>query len=64
MNRNYDVSKVVNIVEEIRCINPNIEITTQFIYGFPTETFNEFKDYFNMINYFDFIEFYYYSDRK
>gem|GEM_PF-5785076 len=32
MNRNYDIQKVIDISKEIRKINPNISITTQFIY--------------------------------
>lgn len=64
MNRNYDIQKVIDISKEIRKINPNISITTQFIYWFPTETFAEFKSYFSIMNDFDEIRFWYYSDRK
>jgi tRNA-2-methylthio-N6-dimethylallyladenosine synthase len=64
MNRHYDIDKVVEIVKEIKGLNPKIEISTQFIYGFPTETFEEFKDYFKMLSVFDEIWFWYYSERK
>jgi tRNA A37 methylthiotransferase MiaB len=64
MNRNYDISNIVNIVKKIRNINKNIKITTQFIYAFPTETFDEFKNYFSMLKFFDELWFWYYSDRK
>jgi tRNA-2-methylthio-N6-dimethylallyladenosine synthase len=64
MNRHYDIDKAVEIVKEIKNINKNIEISTQFIYGFPTETFEEFKDYFRMLSVFDELRFCYYSPRK
>jgi len=63
MNRNYDIEKVIDIVWKIKNINLNITITTQFIYWFPTETFEEFRHYFKMIKYFDELWFWYYSDR-
>lgn len=63
MNRNYNIKKVVKIVGNIKKINPKVTIFTQFIYWFPTETFEEFKDYFNMLRNFDILWFYYYSDR-
>ncbi|MDD2907736.1 MAG: radical SAM protein [Candidatus Gracilibacteria bacterium] len=64
MNRRYDINNVIEIVKKIKEKNKNITITTQFIYGFPTETFDEFKSYFSVMNIFDEIWFWYYSDRK
>ena len=64
MNRKYDILNVISTVNNIKKLNNNIIITTQFIYWFPTETFEEFKDYFRMINHFDELRFWYYSDRK
>ena len=64
MNRSYNIPNVLSITQEIKRINPNIIITTQFIYWFPSETFDEFKTYFQVINYFDEVWFWYYSDRK
>jgi tRNA A37 methylthiotransferase MiaB len=64
MNRNYDINKVLQILKEIKSLNSKIKISTQFIYGFPTETFEEFKDYFKALSVFDILWFYYYSPRK
>lgn len=64
MNRNYNIVNVIEIVNYIKNINKNIIITTQFIYWFPTETFEEFQEYFKMLKYFDELWFWYYSDRK
>lgn len=64
MNRKYNISNVIDIVDNIKNINNKIVITTQFIYWFPTETFEEFKEYFKMINHFDELWFWYYSDRR
>jgi tRNA A37 methylthiotransferase MiaB len=64
MNRHYDINKVLKIIKEIKNENPKIEISTQFIYGFPTETFEEFKDYFRMLSVFDMLWFWYYSPRR
>jgi len=63
MNRKYNINNVINISNKIRSYNKNIIITTQFIYWFPSETFDEFKDYFKMLNYYDELWFWYYSDR-
>lgn len=64
MNRNYNIENVLKKVISIQAINPKINISTQFIYGFPTETFDEFKDYFKTIVYFSELWFWYYSDRR
>lgn len=64
MNRNYNISNVIDRVKKIKKINPNIYITTQVIYWFPTETFEEFKDYFRLLSTFEELWFWYYSDRK
>jgi tRNA A37 methylthiotransferase MiaB len=34
------------------------------IYGFPTETFQEFKDYFKLLKYYDCTDFLCYADKK
>ena len=64
MNRKYDIEKVIEVVKNIKNHNNQITITTQFIYWFPTETFDEFKKYFNVMNIFDEVWFWYYSDRR
>lgn len=63
MNRHYSISNVIDISQKIKKLNPNLLLVTQFIYGFPSETFEEFKDYFRMLKYFDELRFWYYSER-
>ena len=36
MNRHYDVREVLKIIIDIRKLNPNIQLTTHIIYGFPS----------------------------
>lgn len=64
MNRSYNIGNVLDIVRDIRNHNKDIIINTHFIYWFPTETFEEFKSYFQVMNLFDELRFWYYSDRK
>lgn len=64
MNRHYNIKNVIDIVNKVKQDNQNITLTTQLIYWFPTETFDEFKDYFRLIRHFDILWFYYYSDRN
>lgn len=44
MNRKYDMDKYIEIINKLREIRPNINITTDLIVGFPTETEEDFKD--------------------
>ena len=64
MNRSYDISNIIKIVNEIRELNSEIKVYTEFVYWFPTETFEEFKDYFRIIKYFDYTTFMMYSEKK
>ena len=43
MNRNYDVSDFLDIVNSFKKKFPKITISTDFIIGFPTETEDDFK---------------------
>ena len=47
MNRKYNVSEFKNIVNKIRSIRPNINLTTDLIVGFPEETDDDFKETIN-----------------
>lgn len=44
MNRKYDMDKYIEIINKLREIRPNINITTDLIVGFPTETEEDFKE--------------------
>ena len=44
MNRKYDLNEYINIINKIRNIRPDINITTDLIVGFPTETDEDFNE--------------------
>ena len=44
MNRKYDINKYKEIINKIRKIRPDINITTDLIVGFPTETLKDFEE--------------------
>ncbi len=44
MNRKYDISEYIGIIDKIRTIRPDINITTDLIVGFPTETEENFNE--------------------
>ena len=47
MNRKYDMNKFKEIINKIREVRPDINITTDLIVGFPTETEEEFLESYN-----------------
>jgi len=47
MNRKYDIDKFKKIINNIRSIRPNINITTDLIVGFPEETDDDFIETYN-----------------
>lgn len=44
MNRKYTKEEFISIIEKLRCIRPNISITTDLIVGFPYETNELFQE--------------------
>jgi len=44
MNRNYKIKRYLEIIDMVRSSVPDIELTTDIIVGFPTETEEEFLD--------------------
>lgn len=44
MNRKYTIDEYISIINKIRDIRPDINITTDLIVGFPTETEDNFKE--------------------
>ena len=50
MNRKYDMNKFKKIINKIREVRPDINITTDLIVGFPTETKEDFLESYNNAN--------------
>lgn len=50
MNRKYDMDKFKEIINKIREVRPDINITTDLIVGFPTETKEDFLESYNNAN--------------
>ncbi|MBN1899361.1 MAG: hypothetical protein JW827_11335 [Spirochaetes bacterium] len=55
---------MIKIVKNIKKISPYTNIHTHFIYGFPSETRNEFLDSVNLTRFFNRATFFLYSKRK
>jgi MiaB/RimO family radical SAM methylthiotransferase len=64
MNRYYRIEDLLNVIEELRKVNPRIVIVTDVIFCFPGETRKDFYDSINIIDKFDQINFFCYSDRE
>lgn len=64
MNRNYNIENILKISKKLKEINPSIQLGSIVIYWFPTETYEEFKDYFRLLEYFDCTDFLCYADKK
>lgn len=47
MNRKYDMNKFISIINKIREVRPDINITTDLIVGFPTENEEDFLENYN-----------------
>ncbi len=65
MNRKYDTNYFINIINKLRNVRPNINITTDIIVGFPGETEENFNETINTIKKVGFskIHVFPYSDR-
>ena len=50
MNRKYDMNKFKEIINKIREVRPDINITTDLIVGFPTETKEDILESYNNAN--------------
>jgi radical SAM superfamily enzyme YgiQ (UPF0313 family) len=64
MNRDYDAERVLEIVKEIKIINPSVFVETRVFYGFPGETRKEFKNNFRLAKYFNKVLYSFFSDRE
>ena len=50
MNRKYDIDFYIKIVDKLKRINPKIEISSDFIVGYPGETDNDFKKTLDLVD--------------
>lgn len=64
MGRHYDVDDVLRLMSEMKRNYPGIYLETHMMYGFPTESREEFEGSFRAAEYFDSVIYFYYTDRK
>ena len=50
MNRKYDTDYYIKIIERLKTVNPKIEISSDFIIGYPGETDSDFKKTLNIVD--------------
>ena len=50
MNRKYDVNYYIKIIEKLKAINSQIEISSDFIIGYPGETDDDFKQTLDLVD--------------
>ncbi len=50
MNRKYDTDYYLKIIERLKTVNPKIEISSDFIIGYPGETDSDFKKTLNLVD--------------
>ena len=65
MNRHYDTSHYLSIVDKLRSANPNLSLTSDIIVGFPSETDEDFEKTVELVEKvrFDMIYTFIYSSR-
>jgi MiaB/RimO family radical SAM methylthiotransferase len=63
MNRKYQIEEILNIIEKLRIISPDITIVTHLMVGFPGETIADFLKTLRIIKNFDICNPLMYSDR-
>ena len=61
MNRKYNVDEYKKIIDQLKLYKPNIEISSDFIVGFPGETNNDFKSTLDLVEYVKFKQSYSFS---
>ena len=58
MNRKHSVEEYLKVVEKIKKVKPNIEFSSDFIIGYPGETYDDFQKTINLMNKVKFINSY------
>jgi MiaB/RimO family radical SAM methylthiotransferase len=64
MDRHYDSADVMRMVRELKARSSRTFFETHIIYGFPSETPEEFEDTFRALESFDSVIYFYYTDRR
>ncbi len=64
MKRSYDLDRIREALEEIRRCNPDVVLTTHFIFDFPTETMEDFEKSVELAAWFDNSLFFQYVDNE
>ena len=66
MNRGYDSTRYLRLVDAARAVMPDLAITTDFIFGFPGETDDEYRKTLDVMERvrFDYAFLYRYSERE
>lgn len=44
MNRNYEINELISALNRLKSANPNLELNTHLIVGFPSETEEDFRE--------------------
>ena len=65
MNRKYNISEYKHIIDNLKTVRPNMEISSDFIIGFPGETEKDFQATLDLVDYVGFKQSYsfIYSER-
>ena len=58
MNRKHTIEEYIRLVEKLKNINSNIQLSSDFIVGYPGETESDFEDTLNLVNKVKFINTY------
>ena len=58
MNRKHSINEYLSVIEKIKKAKPNIEFSSDFIIGYPGETYDDFQKTVELINYVKFINSY------
>ena len=58
MNRKHSIEEYLKVIEKIKKVKPNIEFSSDFIIGYPGETYDDFKKTIELINNVKFINSY------
>jgi len=58
MNRKHTIKEYLKVVEKLIELRPNIKFSSDFIIGYPTETYEDFQQTLNLMNNIKFINSY------
>ena len=58
MNRKHSIEEYLKVIEKVKKVKPNIEFSSDFIIGYPGETYDDFKKTIELMNNVKFINCY------